>query len=189
MENESKFKPLFNANVIYGSLLYSFFGIICSEGLHSQPNPIIFFSVQKKRKSLVILDATYAIVLICTYPVQLFNAVRIISENQKIKRISESSYPFSKYVLQFVVIILQSIFAFFIPNFNLFISLVGALGASSIMFIFPNLIYNHHFREKGSITRLQYVFNLGTSVLIGLISMVTVIFNLICTFQQSKGNT
>ena len=154
MQNESKFKPLFNLNAIYGCLLYSLFGIICSEGLHSQPNSVIFFSIQKKRKSMIILDAIYAIVLICTYPVQLFNSIRIMNENERIKRMSESSHPVYKYSLQFIVIILQSIFAFFIPDFNLFISLVGALGASSIMFIFPNLIYNHHFKEKGTISRL-----------------------------------
>mmetsp|Transcript_10616 Transcript_10616/g.25966 ORF Transcript_10616/g.25966 Transcript_10616/m.25966 type:complete len:800 (-) Transcript_10616:247-2646(-) len=116
------------AMVLIGALSYSAFG-------KDTKNPILFSLPDNDLiKSVQIM---YAIALFFSVPLQMFPAFNILESYDCF----QSIFCGNLYLHRFVIILCVGGVASVIPNFGLFLNVVGAVGGTAVAFILPSYLY------------------------------------------------
>ncbi|KHJ41203.1 hypothetical protein D918_08790 [Trichuris suis] len=109
--------------------------------------------------------------IILSFPIQFYSPMEVITAILKRRFKNEKTMLLVEYAVRYALVFVTFAFAALVPRLGLFISLVGALTAASLAFLFPTLIDILLHYEPGNSTFLivknALIFAFG---LIGLLS-------------------
>eukprot|EP00468_Gymnochlora_sp_CCMP2014_P000029 CAMPEP_0167741940 /NCGR_PEP_ID=MMETSP0110_2-20121227/1139_1 /TAXON_ID=629695 /ORGANISM="Gymnochlora sp., Strain CCMP2014" /LENGTH=505 /DNA_ID=CAMNT_0007626055 /DNA_START=887 /DNA_END=2404 /DNA_ORIENTATION=+ len=136
MENQKEFPSVLRhsfihllvALIIIGALSYSAYGG------HTK-NPILLSLPRTPFVTSIML--LYCFALYCTVPIQMFPATNILEKYSYFNTIFRGNI----YVHRFVVVLVVGLIASVIPNFGLFLNVIGAVTGTMIAFILPTYLY------------------------------------------------
>lgn len=183
MQDPSKMPRLLKHNIIIITSLLILFGILGSLSMTQPPAANYFMSMQGT-SWLLLVEALYAVVLIVSYPLQLYPLYQIAEKTllgryllgPKDSKMYHHRFRSMK-VLTNVFLVSLTMVA---PKFEHVLNIGGALGGSLVQFVIPVVLYQAHFQEKlsSSTTRMNYALMVG-GVSLGAISLT---YSLINTF-------
>uniref|UniRef100_A0A5S6R1W1 Aa_trans domain-containing protein n=1 Tax=Trichuris muris TaxID=70415 RepID=A0A5S6R1W1_TRIMR len=125
------------------------------------------------------------ITIILSFPIQFYSPMEVITAILKRRFKNERTMLIAEYAIRYILVFVTFAFAALVPRLGLFISLVGALTAASLAFLFPTLIDILLHYEPGNsnclIIKNALIFAFG---LIGLMSgTVTTIEAIVRSFS------
>mmetsp|Transcript_36978 Transcript_36978/g.58168 ORF Transcript_36978/g.58168 Transcript_36978/m.58168 type:complete len:460 (-) Transcript_36978:1885-3264(-) len=128
-----------------------------------------------------------SIALIFTYPIMMYPVFVILEKALFGGGAPETKIQHAKTMaLRAGIVVLSVGIAIGIPQFDLFLSLIGGMGSAQLMFIFPPIVYAKCFWNEISIYQKVMC---GSLLGFGLITVVTTtlftIIQLVCTFDGS----
>lgn len=144
------------------------FGTICYTGYGDQLSPnSVAQNLPQDRLFTPIIQLLLVTSIFCSYPVQLFPITSIIEHILFTKvtlfaRQQGMTREHIKNGFRTLLVVITSIVAITIPYFSLFVSLIGAVGCSGLMFIIPCVFHLKLFYGKSPkiimITNILIVF-------------------------------
>lgn len=162
MENIEQFRPVQKWTTLFVGTIYFATSVILALAFGNKLKPIVVLTFSKDYIVIFTLTIIYGLVIFMTYPLHLFPIYTIIVNTSQSKRfIAQAEDQVSKTRRTKLVLYLSrlvclfSIYAIVLlaPNFVPFLSLVGAVFASTFLFIFPVLLYNRHFKDRELLSR------------------------------------
>jgi len=169
MENKDNFRAVQKWVTLIVAVLYFSTAIILALAFGVDIKPIVVLTFSKQYTVIFVLTIIYAVIVFLTYPLHLFPVYTIIINTRWCKRYisaapdHEEKNKRTKVVLygsRLLCLIVIYAIVYPGPDFVAFLSLVGAVFATTFLFIFPVLLYNKHFKEKGQLTEASHLFNL-----------------------------
>ncbi|CDW52144.1 Aa trans domain containing protein [Trichuris trichiura] len=109
--------------------------------------------------------------IILSFPIQFYSPMEVITAILKRRFKNEKTMLLVEYAVRYALVFVTFAFAALVPRLGLFISLVGALTASSLAFLFPTLIDVLLHYEPGNSTFL--IIKNALIFAFGLIGLMT----------------
>jgi proton-coupled amino acid transporter len=166
MKKPEHFIPTLLVTMVGSSLNYICFGLICYLAWGVDTNTLVtvnlhdFAEGSKPWEVLSILVTIGLIIAIAsTYPLQLFVVTDILEEALfKPGRLSSRCKPLKTFVFRTLLVLGTAGIAIGVPDFGLLIGLIGALGSTSLQFVFPGLFHLKLFPEAPLYSKAISVF-------------------------------
>ncbi|KAM3147117.1 hypothetical protein pb186bvf_000833 [Paramecium bursaria] len=165
MDEKSLFKNVFYQASIACLVLYVGFISINVMALGDSLNEIILLNLPKTGLSFL-LQLTYAISILLTYPVQINPAFQVMEQRilEKVEGIS--------YVARVLTTILLYCISYFIPNFSKFLNILGIIFGTCLQFIFPVLIYIKVHDQINIVKQIEIYSILSISITAALYGLI-----------------
>lgn len=177
MKKPEHFTPALLVTMVGSSLNYITFGLICYLAWGVDTNTLVtvnlhdFAEGSKPWEVLSILVTVGLIIAIAsTYPLQLFVVTDIVEEAMfQPGRLSPRFRPLKVFAFRCLLVLGTAGIAIGVPDFGLLIGLIGALGSTSLQFVFPGLFHLKLFPEAPlwakAISVFYILFGLGGGIL------------------------
>ncbi|CAD8095657.1 unnamed protein product [Paramecium sonneborni] len=170
MQKKEKFQRLLQITTIGVVFLFIIFSLVCGYGYGRNINQIVLFNLSGNH-FMAIVQISYAIGLLLSFPVQLLPAFQILEENERVKSFinkSQDQANCKRIIIRMVQVLLLSFIAMFIPQFAVFLSFVGGFSGSALQFCFPLMIYRKNFYESQPVRqRTTYCCLMIVGIIIG----------------------
>lgn len=178
MEDINEFKSVQKITTIFVFFLYCSTAIILALAFGQGLDQIAILSFPKTYTFLLIFTVIFGAIVFLTYPLHLFPIYTIFLNSRLSKQYlasSEDRYERGKRIKHilyagrlFCLIVVYSI-VLSAPDFVSFLGLIGSLFATTFIYVFPILMFNRHFSDKGTINKWHLYFNwiiLGIMIII-----------------------
>ncbi|CAD8190975.1 unnamed protein product [Paramecium pentaurelia] len=182
MQKKEKFQRLLQLTTIAVVLLFIIFSLVCGFGYGIDINQIVLFNLQDN-PFMAVVQISYAIGLLLSFPVQLLPAFQILEGNEKVNSYiykSQDSANRKRIIIRMVQVVLLSLIAMFIPQFAVFLSLVGGFSGSALQFYFPLVIYKKNFYDSQPVRqRTTYCCLMIIGIIVGSFAAINSLILLI----------
>jgi len=154
MKEPKAFGLVLDAGFIVMSVMFLSFGVIGYAGYGSSISPdSITLNLPQDSMITPITQFMLIVSIFCTYPVQVFPVISIMEtllfhRVAWLNRQSGHMREWSRNALRTMLVVFTSLIAISVPYFSLFVSLVGALGSSSLAFVIPCVFHLKLFRGR-----------------------------------------
>jgi len=178
MEKPQDLPRLLKHQLTILTVIYIIFSVISCLILGDSLEDIVFFSLPTNDPFYLLIQILYAVSALCTYPIQLFPALRII-ENSKFLRAKlfteegRNKNRILRYFLRLCLIGFVFSIAYTAQSFHLFLNMLGSCVFTLLGFTVPIILYTVQFKNRTSLKKsvLNYSILLITSVF-GIIGFV-----------------
>jgi len=180
MKKPEDFKPIMWSVHLIIATIVSAFGLIgyltfftCTEG------PIIS-NLPGSGPLIVTTVWALNVALLFTYPVQMFPVFEIVEAALENRISSKFRLPIF-FIVRAGIVVLSVLLGIGIPDFDLFLGLVGGFGSAQLMFIIPPIAYYAAFKNEMSTTKKAACMTL---LVFGIVTVVvTTTCTLVCNFM------
>ena len=184
MQKPKDFPKLVLFQFIIMTALYIAIPSLCYLTFGNQTNGIIFLNLPQTDAFFLTLEILYTIALLCSYPIQIYPAFKIIESssvgNWIIFESGDSRYILWKRLgIRLLVVTLMFLVAYTTKSFSLFVNLLGSLVFTIISFAVPICIYNKYYESKISLSKkiLNYAI-LASGLILGGFGVIVSISDL-----------
>jgi len=153
MQAPKEFPRLIGIQFIVLTLIYIIIPTLCLLTFGDATNGIIFFNLPQTNKFFLTIEILYTCGLLCSYPIQIYPAFKIIETSNVgrwvLHESGEGKYVELKRVLmRLMVVSLMFLVAYTTKSFPLFINLLGSFVFTLISFVIPIWIYQEYYKDK-----------------------------------------
>ncbi|KAJ5076660.1 amino acid transporter ant1 [Anaeramoeba ignava] len=171
MKKPQKFKKLMGINLFFVTIVYIVFGLLGYLAYGTDTKGNVITNLEQNPLNIVMKSA-YVLVVLLTYPLQMFPAVELLEiKNCFRKHMGKKHWELRRNLLRFGLVLISSLIGLAIPQFGLFLSLIGSLGSTALCFILPAVFDIQLRRENGKNRTVWKVKNYAI-VIFGAIAAV-----------------
>ena len=176
-EDPKNFKSTYKLGITIACLFYIIFGICGAISFGSLIDPTFLFGLQVINKNFYFITLLYAIAIIFSTPLQLFEIFVRIEEFEiftKFFKRNQGNY-FLKNIHRFLLPILVIVLGYLLKSLGNAVSIVGSMVSIPLMFIIPYYVYENFYKPT---TLWRKLFH-GIIVVLGVIAgSVAVVYNI-----------
>ncbi|XP_004365126.1 hypothetical protein CAOG_00255 [Capsaspora owczarzaki ATCC 30864] len=146
--------------VFFGILVYCSFGDQISDQLLDTNSTIPLFVAAAGQPWPAfenISRISLVIAIFLSFPIQLFVVIDILEEAM-FKRVSTHRRLLKENIGRFLLCVLGAVIALTVPKFSLLISLIGAMGGSTLQFVLPSIFHLRLFPESSTPRKALSIF-------------------------------
>merc|ERR1712137_980357 len=165
MQDPKALPGILRLGMLFLCILYTTFGVVCYVCYGKITQAMVTFNiVQSKITSFLRLFYCFAISF--SYPVMVFPVFGLVES--RFRRLRRPDCCLLRVLLRSGIVFLTAGIAMNVPNFGLFLGLVGSLAASMLAFVLPAL-FHLKGAKQGKLTRREKVIDVLV-VLMGLVA-------------------
>jgi proton-coupled amino acid transporter len=147
MKNRGHFIPVMWAVHLSISTIVAAFGLIGYFSFYLCTQGPIIGNLPPEGPLFVLTIWGLNVALTFTYPIQMYPVFEIVDTVLE-ERLSERVFVWGSMAARALIVLLSVAVGIAIPDFSLFLSLIGGLGSAQLMFIIPPITYFVAFREE-----------------------------------------
>eukprot|EP01013_Petalomonas_cantuscygni_P008060 TRINITY_DN20771_c0_g1_i1.p1 TRINITY_DN20771_c0_g1~~TRINITY_DN20771_c0_g1_i1.p1 ORF type:complete len:499 (+),score=48.52 TRINITY_DN20771_c0_g1_i1:57-1499(+) len=166
------FRVIWSVNTVIVTTLFILFGAIGYSAYGSATLDIVTLNMPSDVPATTLVRLVFCLGLFCTYPVMMFPVFSTIEGPlfAVLGRLSgggpTSFLELKRSVFRVAVVLMTFMVAVSVPNFGLFVSLVGSTACATLAFILPPLYHLRICRPRGLVAAIDV-----TVLLLGLIGL------------------